>query len=147
MAWLIGLMGLAVAGIVALGLALELGGGRLPVSTRWVRGVLAGNVLVFALALAGLLFFAAQDVLAQTAQAGAAREVSVGLGLALIGVGIPTAVASIGAAIALGPVGAAALAVLAEKPEIFGRTLVYLGLAEGIAIYGLVVSILILGKL
>ena len=32
-------------------------------------------------------------------------------------------------------------------PEIFGRTLVYLGLAEGIAIYGLVVSILILGKI
>ena len=42
---------------------------------------------------------------------------------------------------------AAALAVVAEKPEIFGRTLVYVGLAEGIAIYGLVVSILILGRL
>jgi V/A-type H+-transporting ATPase subunit K len=47
---------------------------------------------------------------------------------------------------ALGPVGSAALAVLAEKPEVFGRTLVYLGLAEGIAIYGLVISILMLGK-
>jgi V/A-type H+-transporting ATPase subunit K len=38
------------------------------------------------------------------------------------------------------------LAVLAEKPEIFGRTLIYLGLAEGIAIYGLVMSILLLGR-
>ena len=37
--------------------------------------------------------------------------------------------------------------VLAEKPEIFGRTLIYLGLAEGIAIYGLVMSILLLDKL
>ena len=32
---------------------------------------------------------------------------------------------------------------MAQKPEMFGRTLVYLGLAEGIAIYGLVVSILL----
>ena len=74
-------------------------------------------------------------------------EVSIGFGLALIGVAIPTAGASLAAAIALGPVGSAALAVLAEKSEIFGRTLVYLGLAEGIAIYGLVVSILMLGKI
>ena len=42
---------------------------------------------------------------------------------------------------------AAALAVIAEKPEMFGRTLIYMGLAEGVAIYGLVMSILLLGKL
>jgi V/A-type H+-transporting ATPase subunit K len=85
------------------------------------------------------------EVSAQTAAAGG--EVSIGKGLALIGIGIPTALASIAAAIALGPVGSSALAVLAEKPEMFGRTLVYLGLAEGIAIYGLVVSILMLGRI
>ncbi len=32
-------------------------------------------------------------------------------------------------------------------PEMFGRTLIYLGLAEGIAIYGLVVTILLLGRI
>ena len=48
---------------------------------------------------------------------------------------------------AVGPIGSASLAVLAEKPEIFGRTLIYLGLAEGIAIYGLVMSILLLDKI
>ena len=37
--------------------------------------------------------------------------------------------------------------VIAEKPEMFGRTLIYLGLAEGIAIYGLVVTILLLGRI
>jgi V/A-type H+-transporting ATPase subunit K len=79
--------------------------------------------------------------------AAAAREISVGMGLALIGVGIPTAVATIGAGIAVSTVGAASLAVIAERPEVFGRTLVYLGLAEGIAIYGLVVTILMLGKI
>ncbi len=39
------------------------------------------------------------------------------------------------------------VAVIAERPEMFGRTLIYLGLAEGIAIYGLVMSILLLGRI
>ena len=47
----------------------------------------------------------------------------------------------------MGTVGAAALALLGEKPEMFGRTLIFVGLAEGIAIYGLVVTILLLGKI
>ena len=65
----------------------------------------------------------------------------------MIGVGIPTGLATIGAGIAVGPVGSSAMAAISEKPEMFGRTLVYLGLAEGIAIYGLVVSILLLGRI
>jgi V/A-type H+-transporting ATPase subunit K len=79
--------------------------------------------------------------------AGGVMEISLGKGLALIGIGLPTALAAIGAGIALGPVGSASLAVIAEKPEMFGRTLIYMGLAEGIAIYGIVMSILLLGKL
>ncbi len=146
MTWLVILMGATVVGIIGLGVALEATGGRLPVPPRWIKGALGANVVLFALALLGVLVLGTQEVMAQTAPPGGATEVSVGLGLALIGIGIPTGLASIGAAIALGPVGSAALAVLAEKPEVFGRTLVYLGLAEGIAIYGLVVSILMLGK-
>jgi V/A-type H+-transporting ATPase subunit K len=44
-------------------------------------------------------------------------------------------------------VGAAALGAIAERPEIMGRAIIFVGLAEGIAIYGLIMSILILGKL
>ena len=44
-------------------------------------------------------------------------------------------------------VGTAAVGALAEKPELFGRLLIFIGLAEGIAIYGLIVSILILNRL
>ncbi|MFZ0107566.1 MAG: ATP synthase subunit C, partial [Thiobacillus sp.] len=88
-----------------------------------------------------------QDVLAAEPAAAAAGEISIGQGLALLGIGLPTGLAAIGAAIAMGPIGSAALAVIAEKPEMFGRTLIYIGLAEGIAIYGLVMSILLLGKI
>ena len=79
--------------------------------------------------------------------AGAAVEVSMGKALAIIGVGLPTAAAAIGAAFAVASVGSAALGSVTEKPELFGRTLVYVGLAEGIAIYGVIISIMLLGKI
>ncbi len=64
-----------------------------------------------------------------------------------IGAALATAASSIGAGIAVARVGAAAVGALAEKPELFGRLLILVGLAEGIAIYGLIVSILILNRL
>ncbi len=67
-------------------------------------------------------------------------------GAALIGAAIAVAGSSIGAAIAVAYTGAAALAAMSERPEIFGRAMVIVGLAEGIAIYGLIVSIMLMGK-
>jgi V/A-type H+/Na+-transporting ATPase subunit K len=54
---------------------------------------------------------------------------------------------AIGAAIAVAVVGAAAMGAVAEKPETAGRALLFVGLAEGIAIYGLIIAIMILGRL
>ena len=42
--------------------------------------------------------------------------------------------------------GAAALAAMSERPEVFGRAMVVVGLAEGIAIYGLIMGIILVGK-
>jgi V/A-type H+-transporting ATPase subunit K len=146
MYFLLALMTLSLAGIVVLGLYLEFRPPRSGAQARrWFKGTVGANLVLFVIAQAGLLILGVQDVMAQTAAA-APREVSVGLGLALIGIGIPTGLAAIGAALAVGPVGAAAIAAITEKPETFGRSLVYLGLAEGIAIYGLVLSILMLGR-
>ena len=57
------------------------------------------------------------------------------------------AVSVIGAAWAVAKVGTAAMGAVAEKPELMGRSMVYVGLAEGLAIYGLIVAIMILGRL
>lgn len=65
----------------------------------------------------------------------------------LMAAALATALAAAGAGFAVGKVGAAAIGALAEKPELFGRLLIFVGLAEGIAIYGLIVSILILNRL
>jgi len=107
------------------------------------RGVLA-NLVLFALGFFVFTLVGVQDVMA--AEPVAAGDISIGMGLALIGIALPTGIAALAAAIALGSIGSAALAVVAEKPEAFGRTLIYMGLAEGVAIYGLVLSILMLGK-
>jgi V/A-type H+/Na+-transporting ATPase subunit K len=58
-----------------------------------------------------------------------------------------TAVSSVAAAYAVAKTGSAAIGAIAEKPELFGRLVIYVGLAEGIAIYGLIVSILIINRL
>lgn len=60
---------------------------------------------------------------------------------------IASGISTLGAAYAVAVVGAAAMGAVAEKPETAGRALVFVGLAEGIAIYGLIIAIMILGKL
>jgi V/A-type H+-transporting ATPase subunit K len=65
----------------------------------------------------------------------------------LMAAAIATSLAALGAGFAVAKVGTAAVGALAEKPELFGRLLIFVGLAEGIAIYGLIVSILILNRL
>ncbi len=65
---------------------------------------------------------------------------------ALLGASIAVAGCGIGAAIGVAYTGAAALAAISERPEIFGRAMVIVGLAEGIAIYGLIVGIILIGQ-
>ena len=60
---------------------------------------------------------------------------------------LATGLSTIGAAIAVGLVGSSAMGTMSEKPEMAGRALIFVGLAEGIAIYGLIVAIMILGKI
>ena len=116
-------------------------------SNRCRKQWFIANITIFILAMLALMTLGIQDVMAQPAIADGVKEVSLGMGLALIGIGLPTAASTIAAGIAVGPVASSALAVIVEKPELFGRSLVYLGLAEGIAIYGLVVTILLLDKI
>ena len=67
-------------------------------------------------------------------------------GLAMIGAAVSAGLASVGAAYAVGMVGSAAVGAMVEKPELLGRLLILVGLAEGIAIYGLIVAVLILNS-
>jgi V/A-type H+-transporting ATPase subunit K len=66
---------------------------------------------------------------------------------AFLSAAIVTGLSALAAGIAVAYVGSAALGAMSEKPEMAGRALIYVGLAEGIAIYGLIIAIMILGKI
>jgi V/A-type H+/Na+-transporting ATPase subunit K len=68
-------------------------------------------------------------------------------GLGYIAAGLSTGLATIGAGYAVGAVGSAALGAVSEDPKILGKTLIFVGLGEGIAIYGLIISIMILSRI
>ncbi len=65
----------------------------------------------------------------------------------LMAAAVATGLSSLAGGLAVARLGAAAVGALAEKPELFGRLLILVGLAEGIAIYGVIISILILNRL
>ena len=78
---------------------------------------------------------------AQAASGGIDNTVAIVFAVALV-VGL----SCIAAGYAVGRVGSAALGAASERPELLGRSLILVGLAEGIAIYGLIIGIMILGK-
>lgn len=105
--------------------------------------VMAGSLAV----LAGALTAGPAAAAAAPALAAAAADTPAGAGgSALIAAAIAVAGSSIGAAFAVAYTGSAALAAMSERPEIFGRAMVVVGLAEGIAIYGLIIAIILIGK-
>lgn len=66
------------------------------------------------------------------------------LGIA-VGAGLAVGLAGVGAALGMGTAAAASLGAITEKPETFGKSILYVVLIEAIAIYGLVIAFLLLG--
>ena len=68
-------------------------------------------------------------------------------GLGLLAAGIVTGLAGIGGGIAVAAGAPAAIAATAENPKSFGKSIIFVALGESIALYGVVISILILNKI
>ncbi|TRZ94040.1 MAG: H+transporting two-sector ATPase C subunit [Rhodocyclaceae bacterium] len=100
---------------------------------------------VMALGATAILF--AAPVLAAAPPPAAAALDGNAIGIGMFSAALATGMSSLGAGLAVGKLGTAAVGALTEKPELLGRLLILVGLAEGIAIYGLIVSILILNRL
>lgn len=138
-AWLIGLPLIAGAAVAA----------RLA-ARRWHRGVVALAGIGALLLVGGIVVLVIAATSGTAGAAGAAASSAAagtsGNSAALIGAAIAVAGSTIGAGIAVAYTGAAALAAMSERPEVFGRAMVVVGLAEGIAIYGLIIGIILVGK-
>jgi V/A-type H+-transporting ATPase subunit K len=58
-----------------------------------------------------------------------------------------TAVSIVGAALAVGKIGSAALGAAAEKPELLTKAILYVALAEGLAVLGFAVAMMLMNKM
>ena len=112
-----------------------------------VRRALIGNLCAFgavllcaiALPIGGMVFADAET--AQTAAAASST------GLGYLAAALAVGVGSIGCGIAVGNAAPAAIGAIAEEPQSFAKALIFVALGEGVAIYGLLIAIMILGKL
>ena len=137
--WLIALPALLVVGVGSSWLLRRHG-------RRGLAVVLAADGLLLVASLVLLVLAVAVEPSTAATAAVPAAEAASANGSALIGAAIAVAGSSIGAAIAVAYTGSAALAAMSERPEIFGRAMVIVGLAEGIAIYGLIISVILIGR-
>ena len=134
----------AVAGTVALGVFMR----RMHMrgSKKMFAGITAASFCLLLLGAVVSLAFP-QAVFADGAAAIPAAADVANNGAGFIGMALATGLACIGAGVAVGSVGSAALGLVGEQPGAIGTTLIYVGLAEGVAIYGIVISMLIFSKL
>ena len=116
--------------------------------SRATRGLVMGlngfNAIIGLMAAGvGLIWLASP---ATAMAAGVVPQAAAADPYATLAAAISTGLACIGAGVAVASTGAAAIGAIAEKPEAFGRSLIFVGMAEGIAIYGLVISFLVLNR-
>lgn len=113
-------------------------------SKKLFLGLSGANVLIglIAVSLGVIWLMTPQKVeAAQLTQTTAGADAYASIGAAL-----STGLAAIAAGFAVSNTGSAAIGAISEKPELFGQSLIFVGLAEGIAIYGMLISFLILNR-
>jgi len=103
------------------------------------------SVLVLMLVFAGAAFAAEGDAAAATAtQEVAKAAVNPAIFYAIAAI---MAIGSMSASFAVAKVGAAAMGAAAEKPELLGKAIAFVGLGEGIALFGFLISLFLVFKI
>ncbi|MDD7613935.1 MAG: ATP synthase subunit C [Clostridiaceae bacterium] len=122
------------------------------------KKVLARNLIAFAVIAITVCAFTFSVSAAENDKATATAETSQsetaeasssdsGKGLGLIAAAIVTGLSGVGGGIAVAAGAPAAIAATSEDPKAFGKALIFVALGESIALYGVVISILILNKI
>jgi V/A-type H+/Na+-transporting ATPase subunit K len=128
---------------VALFMWAKRNGAQVDVTRKLVFGLSAVNIVMAVLLLGvGLVWLLAPEVVVAS---GLVQEAG-GDPYASLAAAAAVSMGSIGAAYAVSATGAAAIGAIAEKPDVFGKALIFVGLAEGVAIYGLIIAFIILNR-
>lgn len=80
----------------------------------------------------------------EAASATAASAAGLAEGLKYIGAGLAVGLSGIGGGIAVASSASAALGAISENDSMFGKSLIFVGLAEGVALYGLIIALVLL---
>ena len=99
-------------------------------------------ILVMVFHINGLVAQAAEATAATNGMAGSLAQ-----GLGFIAAAVVTSASAIGAGFAVAAAAPAAIGAISENSDNFGKAMIFVALAEGVAIYGLLISILIINKL
>lgn len=113
---------------------------------RYKKTLCVNSILFFGLLVAGVAIMFAPVATAATADA-AGRATGIAAGLGYIGAALATSISGIGGGIAVASAASAALGAISEDSSVLGKSLIFVGLAEGVCLYGFIISIMILGKL
>lgn len=115
------------------------------VSGRKIKTVLGLNIFSFAAVLAvGIIMMLGDNAAAQEAVNGASGGAA---GMGYMAAALVTGLASIGAGIAVAASASAAIGAISEDASVMGKALIFVALAEGIALYGLLISFMILSNI
>ena len=108
------------------------------------KRALAANLISFfaAAAVASVFIFSGRVYAAEEA----AAVSDIAMAAAFIGAALATGMCCIGTGIAVGSAATAAIGAISENEKIMGKALIFVAMAEGIAIYGLLISFMILGR-
>lgn len=111
------------------------------------RRVLAnmGVFLVAALLMVTFAMTVGAEAAPATAQAAAVADNNMGMGF--LAAALATGLSCLGAGIAIASTAPAAIGAFSEDPKAFGKALIFVVLGEGVALYGLLISILLINKL
>lgn len=96
-------------------------------------------------AVFGIMVLMGGSVFAQDSQNGFSGSIAQGLGF--ISASLAVAASALGAGIAVSKAAPAAIGAISENEDNFGKAMIFVALAEGVAIYGLLIAILIINKL
>lgn len=109
------------------------------------KTALAVNVFLFfgTLIVSSALMFSGNAMAAEAAAETAASST----GWGYLAAALATGMSCIGGGIAVSAAASAALGAISEDGSILGKSLIFVGLAEGVCLYGLIISFMILGKL
>lgn len=109
-----------------------------------VLGILILGVTV----VTGLKVYATSlDTMEPVTETGTTQNATTNNGVGLIAAALAIGLSAIGSGIAVAVVASSAVGAISENPSLLGKTVIFAGLAEGIAIYGLIIAIMILSKI